>query len=58
MLCLRSLSALSSPTEVLRDILVIFRCYAVQGKVHDAFTAYRHAIDKSDASADTWCSIG
>ncbi|CAB3996534.1 lysine-specific demethylase 6A isoform X6, partial [Paramuricea clavata] len=34
------------------------RCYAVQGKVHDAFTAYRHAIDKSDASADTWCSIG
>ncbi|XP_028401681.1 lysine-specific demethylase 6A-like isoform X3 [Dendronephthya gigantea] len=34
------------------------RCHAVQGKVHDAFTAYRHAIDKSDASADTWCSIG
>ena len=28
------------------------------GKVHDAFVAYRHSIDKSEASADTWCSIG
>ncbi len=30
----------------------------MQGKVHDAFTSYRHAIDKSEANADTWCSIG
>lgn len=34
------------------------RCYAMQGKVHDAFTSYRQAIDKSEANADTWCSIG
>ncbi|KAK3699393.1 hypothetical protein QZH41_018548 [Actinostola sp. cb2023] len=37
---------------------LIGRCYAMQGKVHDAFTSYRHAIDKSEANADTWCSIG
>lgn len=34
------------------------RCYAQLGKIHDAFTAYRHAIDKAEANADTWCSIG
>jgi len=28
------------------------------GKVHDAFVSYRQSIDKSEASADTWCSIG
>ncbi|XP_015775151.1 PREDICTED: histone demethylase UTY-like [Acropora digitifera] len=37
---------------------LIGRCYAMQGKVHDAFTSYRQAIDKSEANADTWCSIG
>lgn len=34
------------------------RCYAQLGKIHDAFTAYRMAIDKAEANADTWCSIG
>jgi len=34
------------------------RCYSQLGRVHDAFTAYRHAIDKAEANADTWCSIG
>ncbi|XP_071797909.1 lysine-specific demethylase 6A-like isoform X4 [Asterias amurensis] len=34
------------------------RCYSSGGKVHDAFTSYRHSIDKSEANADTWCSIG
>ena len=34
------------------------RCYSSIGKVHDAFVSYRHSIDKSEASADTWCSIG
>ncbi|XP_022095086.1 histone demethylase UTY-like isoform X2 [Acanthaster planci] len=34
------------------------RCYSSSGKVHDAFTSYRHSIDKSEANADTWCSIG
>uniref|UniRef100_A0A096M363 [histone H3]-trimethyl-L-lysine(27) demethylase n=1 Tax=Poecilia formosa TaxID=48698 RepID=A0A096M363_POEFO len=34
------------------------RCYASIGKVQDAFVSYRQSIDKSEASADTWCSIG
>ncbi|XP_065055589.1 lysine-specific demethylase 6A-like isoform X2 [Rhopilema esculentum] len=34
------------------------RCYSQLGRVHEAFTAYRHAIDKAEANADTWCSIG
>lgn len=34
------------------------RCYSSLGKVHDAFVSYRQSIDKSEASADTWCSIG
>lgn len=34
------------------------RCYSTLGKVHEAFVSYRHSIDKSEASADTWCSIG
>lgn len=34
------------------------RCFSGIGKVHDAFVSYRHSIDKSEASADTWCSIG
>ena len=34
------------------------RCYSTIGKVHEAFVAYRQSIDKSEASADTWCSIG
>uniref|UniRef100_A0A1I7WPJ3 TPR_REGION domain-containing protein n=1 Tax=Heterorhabditis bacteriophora TaxID=37862 RepID=A0A1I7WPJ3_HETBA len=27
-------------------------------KAHEAFVNYRHSIDKSEADADTWCSIG
>ncbi|KAG7254516.1 hypothetical protein CRUP_010141, partial [Coryphaenoides rupestris] len=34
------------------------RCYSSIGKVQDAFISYRQSIDKSEASADTWCSIG
>ncbi|ESO83791.1 hypothetical protein LOTGIDRAFT_132923, partial [Lottia gigantea] len=34
------------------------RCFSSAGKVHDAFLYYRHSIDKSEANADTWCSIG
>ncbi|XP_078479577.1 histone demethylase UTY-like [Lampetra planeri] len=34
------------------------RCFSSIGKVHDAFVSYRQSIDKSEASADTWCSIG
>jgi len=36
----------------------VHRCLSSIGKVHDAFVSYRHSIDKSEASADTWCSIG
>ncbi|KAL7825723.1 hypothetical protein SRHO_G00334610 [Serrasalmus rhombeus] len=32
------------------------RCYSSIGKVQDAFISYRQSIDKSEASADTWCS--
>eukprot|EP00073_Rattus_norvegicus_P042096 XP_008771921.1 PREDICTED: histone demethylase UTY-like isoform X3 [Rattus norvegicus] len=35
-----------------------YRCYSCIGKVQDAFVSYRQSIDKSEASADTWCSIG
>ncbi|RXN01891.1 Lysine-specific demethylase 6A [Acipenser ruthenus] len=34
------------------------KCYSSIGKVQDAFISYRQSIDKSEASADTWCSIG
>ncbi|KAL5004976.1 hypothetical protein ScPMuIL_018432, partial [Solemya velum] len=34
------------------------RCFSSIGKVHDAFVSYRNSIDKSEANADTWCSIG
>ncbi|KAK6112128.1 JmjC domain hydroxylase family protein [Brugia pahangi] len=35
------------------------RCYGeLQDRAHDAFVYYRHSIDKSEADADTWCSIG
>lgn len=27
-------------------------------RIQEAFAAYRHSIDKDEASADTWCSIG
>lgn len=38
--------------------MLIDRYYSSMGKVHDAFVSYRQSIDKSEASADTWCSIG
>ncbi|PAV60917.1 hypothetical protein WR25_12099 [Diploscapter pachys] len=35
------------------------RCYGeTPTKAHDAFLNYRQSIDKSEADADTWCSIG
>lgn len=34
------------------------RCYASLNQVHNAFMSYRTCVDKADASADTWCSIG
>ncbi|KAE9551528.1 hypothetical protein FO519_005258 [Halicephalobus sp. NKZ332] len=34
-------------------------CRALEGQnPHDAFVNYRHAIDKNEHDADTWCSIG
>uniref|UniRef100_A0A2K6RQ55 [histone H3]-trimethyl-L-lysine(27) demethylase n=1 Tax=Rhinopithecus roxellana TaxID=61622 RepID=A0A2K6RQ55_RHIRO len=33
------------------------RCYSSIGKVQDAFISYRQSIDKSEASADTWCYV-
>ncbi|KAJ3584096.1 hypothetical protein NHX12_014592 [Muraenolepis orangiensis] len=40
------------------DIQCLQKCYSSIGKVQDAFISYRQSIDKSEASADTWCSIG
>lgn len=34
------------------------RCHASLSKVHDAFMSYRHSVEKAEANADTWCSIG
>ncbi|CAB3400526.1 unnamed protein product [Caenorhabditis bovis] len=35
------------------------RCFGeIEDKAHDAFVNYRQSIDKSEANADTWCSIG
>lgn len=39
-------------------LYLLGRCYAAQGKVHDAFIAYRNSVEKSEGNADTWCSIG
>ena len=34
------------------------RCYSTLRDVNAAFNHYRKSIDKSEACADTWCSIG
>ena len=34
------------------------RCYSALRDVNAAFNNYRRSIDKSEACADTWCSIG
>lgn len=39
-------------------LYLLGRCYAAQGKVHDAFIVYRNSVEKSEGNADTWCSIG
>ncbi|KAG7311011.1 hypothetical protein JYU34_003864 [Plutella xylostella] len=39
-------------------LYLLGRTFAAQGKVHDAFIAYRNSVEKSEGNADTWCSIG
>lgn len=41
-----------------QSLYFLGRCYASLGKVHDAFLSYRNSVDKTEANADTWCSIG
>lgn len=41
-----------------QGLYLLGRCFAAQGKVHDAFIAYRNSVEKSEGNADTWCSIG
>lgn len=41
-----------------QNLYFLGRCYASLEKVHDAFIAYRNSVDKTEANADTWCSIG
>ncbi|CAG0879731.1 unnamed protein product [Darwinula stevensoni] len=40
------------------SLYLLGRCYSAIGKVHDAFLAYRNSVDKTEANANTWCSIG
>jgi histone demethylase len=57
-----ALNCLKSSTESDPDsgqsLYFLGRCYASLGKVHDAFISYRNSVDKAEANADTWCSIG
>lgn len=41
-----------------QSLYFLGRCYASQGQVHEAFISYRSSVDKTEANADTWCSIG
>lgn len=41
-----------------QSLYLLGRCFASNGRVHDAFLAYRNSVDKSEGNADTWCSIG
>lgn len=41
-----------------QSLYLLGRCLAGLGKVHEAFLAYRNSVDKAEANADTWCSIG
>lgn len=41
-----------------QSLYFLGRCFASIGKVHDAFISYRSSVDKAEANADTWCSIG
>ena len=41
-----------------RTLYYLGRCHSEGQNPHDAFVNYRHAIDKNEHDADTWCSIG
>lgn len=41
-----------------QSLYFLGRCFSNLGKVHNAFVSYRNSVDKSEANADTWCSIG
>ncbi|XP_050555060.1 lysine-specific demethylase 6A isoform X5 [Spodoptera frugiperda] len=50
--------AVAAEPESGAGLYLLGRCFAAQGKVHDAFIAYRNSVEKSEGNADTWCSIG
>lgn len=50
--------AVSAEPDSGAGLYLLGRCFAAQGKVHDAFIAYRNSVEKSEGNADTWCSIG
>lgn len=54
--CLKS--SIESDPDSGQSLYFLGRCYASLGKVHDAFISYRNSVDKAEANADTWCSIG
>lgn len=51
-------NAIKADSSSGQSMYFLGRCYASLGKVHDAFIAYRNSVDKTEANADTWCSIG
>ncbi|CAG2164826.1 unnamed protein product [Oppiella nova] len=54
--CLKS--SIESDPDSGQSLYFLGRCYASLAKVHDAFISYRNSVDKAEANADTWCSIG
>ncbi|RWS28045.1 lysine-specific demethylase 6A-like isoform X1 [Leptotrombidium deliense] len=54
--CLKS--SIEADSNSGQSLYFLGRCYASLGKVHDAFISYRNSVDKAEANADTWCSIG
>ncbi|XP_054709172.1 lysine-specific demethylase 6A-like [Uloborus diversus] len=41
-----------------QSLYFLGRTFASIGKVHDAFVSYRNSVDRVEANADVWCSIG
>ncbi|GFT68108.1 lysine-specific demethylase 6A [Nephila pilipes] len=41
-----------------QSLYFLGRYYADLGKIHDAFVSYRSSVDRAEANADTWGSIG
>ncbi len=52
------LSSVQNNPDSSQSYYFLGRCHASLSKIHDAFISYRHSVEKAEANADTWCSIG